>query len=1052
MFFLATSVLYPSIRYNFINSQSELLTIRDVKVSNLIHLKYGYPKYAFSNNLKSLYVLDNSNSTYSILINGSSYTFDNADYFYIDLLAVENSETSFVADIFEKDNNGHIIKQSLLRKNSNQYVSSETFDFDGKLLFKTDCRGVTTTNTYDSNNCLINSTLSHNNSSLTISKTFDYDSSKRLISETSLVGSQTSTKTIVHASTLDLPTSLTDGEGNQAHYEYSPRYEHVKRFYKTYDGPSTFGHSHLANSTIATEKDKKLRTTKLTNQCGDYLFTYDDNKNKLKKIQYQKNLFLAPIFLSNPNVNEPNSEVIPPFNQMHTETLFEISPWSCEDNSADLKFPNNYQYCCVYDSRGRFQYVDDWTVTDFHYYVSYNSSQNGGTVSNIYDASGNEVETTTFTHTNGKISRIVMTGFATVTRDYAYDSFNRITSAYEELSNCGFSLAHKYITLCQFSYDDIDDSVLTTATTLYEYQYVLSGISIPMPVFTSVGETKTLDVFGRSSSLKTTYDNYNVGFNSISYHSSNNQTSLEISRVDYCDNTYTEYDYDKVGNVISVSGTKQENVEYEYDELYRLVKEINSTQGYYIEYTYDASHNITSATKKTISNNTEISSDTYTYDQGDMTNRLKTFNNVDIAYDTNSNITSLDGATLTYYRGNKMSNYSKNGVTGQYKYNGRGLRTFKRNGSIIHRYIYDGDKLVREIIYDSEGVQDFHQFVYLYGISGLIGFVYDTILYLYEKDILNNIIGIYRYTSGTGLIFVNEYRYDAYGNTSVITSSGTIDTDPTSIGNLNPFRYKSYYFDSESGYYYCQARYYAPFLRRWLSLDSVAYIDSSSIFGLNLYCYCNDNPVMYRDEKGNLAISTTLFLGLIGASFAIGFSASIVSQGIVYGWENINANSFLQAGIDGVFSAGLMALSYTGIGLFTSIMIGGAVGFAQYSIDSAFHDDFSWSGAAIATGLGMIGGLVSGRGMQNVKSIANNLDDVGKSAAKAIGTAIYRYGYGSAVDATVNLWGSRLNASIVKAYSQSFISSFTKTAFFATVVYGLPAAYTILSDHLNWEW
>lgn len=100
----------------------------------------------------------------------------------------------------------------------------------------------------------------------------------------------------------------------------------------------------------------------------------------------------------------------------------------------------------------------------------------------------------------------------------------------------------------------------------------------------------------------------------------------------------------------------------------------------------------------------------------------------------------------------------------------------------------------------------------------------------------------------------------------------------------------------------------------------------------------------------------------------------------------------------------------------------------------------------------MIGGLVSGRGMQNVKSIANNLDDVGKSAAKAIGTAIYRYGYGSAVDATVNLWGSRLNASIVKAYSQSFISSFTKTAFFTTVVYGLPAAYTILSDHLNWEW
>ena len=853
-----------TIKINVYSGCYKQMSMEDVKATTLSKIKEGFLKYIFSNNLKDVYVYSTPTNPY-IWYNSSaaSIGFNSITFLFGKILAINsNGNLNFEGYSIISNSNSYSFL-FVLRKSEQSYFASSQIDYDGNLLSKTDYRGVITTNTYDSNMSLTNSELSYNNGALSISKSFSYDSYKRLASVSSLVGSQTSTKTIVYASTLDLPTSITDGEGNQAYYEYSPRYEHVKRFYKTYHTEGLF-QSILAFSSIKTEKDKKLRTTKLTNQCGDYLFTYDDNKNKLKKIQYQKNLTFAPIFLSNPEINEPNvHEHIDPIIQTHTETLFEISPWSCEDNSADLKFPNNYQYCCVYDSRGRFQYVDDWTVTDFHYYITYNSPENGGTISSIYDASGNEVETTTFEYTRGKVSKSTISGFETVVREYSYDDFDRMLNRFEYFTYCSF--AQNYYLSSQFLYDDIDNQMISAMLSFGTYISSVFGEHLVNPIYENIIETKTLDVFGRPSSLKTSFNNTNVGFNTVSYHTVNNQTSFEISRVDYCDNTYTEYDYDKVGNIISITGTKQENIEYEYDELYRLIKETNTTQGYYIEYSYDSSHNITSAVKKTISNNTVISSDSYTYNQGDMTNRLATFNNVNITYDTNSNITSLDGATLTYYRGNKMSYYSKNGVNGQYKYNGRGLRVFKRNSSIIHRYIYDGDKLVREIIYDSAGVQDFHQFVYLYGISGLIGFTYDTTLYLYEKDILNNIIGIYRYTSGTGLTFVNKYQYDAYGNTTVLTSNGTIDTDSTSIGNLNPFRYKSYYFDTESGYYYCQARYYAPFLRRWLSLDNVAYIDSSSIFGLNLYCYCNDNPVMYRDEKGKFAISLTTLGLIIGA-------------------------------------------------------------------------------------------------------------------------------------------------------------------------------------------
>lgn len=67
------------------------------------------------------------------------------------------------------------------------------------------------------------------------------------------------------------------------------------------------------------------------------------------------------------------------------------------------------------------------------------------------------------------------------------------------------------------------------------------------------------------------------------------------------------------------------------------------------------------------------------------------------------------------------------------------------------------------------------------------------------------------------------YNYDAYGN---VTISGTlIDT----IGKINPFMYRGYYYDHETGLYYCNSRYYSPELCRWISLDSIEYLDPESL-------------------------------------------------------------------------------------------------------------------------------------------------------------------------------------------------------------------------------
>jgi len=76
-------------------------------------------------------------------------------------------------------------------------------------------------------------------------------------------------------------------------------------------------------------------------------------------------------------------------------------------------------------------------------------------------------------------------------------------------------------------------------------------------------------------------------------------------------------------------------------------------------------------------------------------------------------------------------------------------------------------------------------------------------------------------------------------------------------------------------------------------MDNPNFLDTKSLNGLNLFTYCNNNPVNYVDPEGHIAIS--LLVGL-AVSFGVGFAASTINHGIQYGWANIN---FLQSGIDG---------------------------------------------------------------------------------------------------------------------------------------------------------
>ena len=107
-------------------------------------------------------------------------------------------------------------------------------------------------------------------------------------------------------------------------------------------------------------------------------------------------------------------------------------------------------------------------------------------------------------------------------------------------------------------------------------------------------------------------------------------------------------------------------------------------------------------------------------------------------------------------------------------------------------------------------------------------------------------------------------KYDSWGK--VVSITGTL---AATVGQKNPFRYRGYYFDAESGMYYLQSRYYDPEIRRFISADDVDVLDADEDFYYkNLYAYCDSNSVGRTDEAGNMWAVAIPGMAMIAAAFA----------------------------------------------------------------------------------------------------------------------------------------------------------------------------------------
>lgn len=460
-----------------------------------------------------------------------------------------------------------------------------------------------------------------------------------------------------------------------------------------------------------------------------------------------------------------------------------------ENNNGNLNrvlYGNNNEVNYTYDSFDRVKTITKSNDTYTHYY------DNLGRVTKI--TSNNAVYKYNYDFAS-RISSFINNDYET---KYEYDKDNNVITKSEKLNN------HNYT----YNYTYNDESALTKLTinnNEFNYNY---------------------DYLGRLIS-----NNINNNCNkSYEYITHGKKTSLIVNKVIDNNNTY-EYTYDNLYNITEIKKNNTLTNKYYYDNHSQLIREDNLIDNKTINYTYDNYGNILSKKTYTYGTTTLLVEDTYEYNNSNWQDLLTKFNNESITYDNIGNPLTIGNKTLTWMNGRELSTYSDETNNISYKYNFNGIRTSKAINNITTNYYVEGRNIIFE---DRNGTMLY----YLYNGDELLGFIYNNNTYYYHKNLFQDIIGIY----DSNYNEIVTYDYDSWGVIKNITDNSNIN-----LGTINPFRYRSYYYDTETELYYLNSRYYNPIIGRFINLD--AYVSTGQkLTGHNMFCYCGNNPVMDKDN------------------------------------------------------------------------------------------------------------------------------------------------------------------------------------------------------------
>ena len=307
-----------------------------------------------------------------------------------------------------------------------------------------------------------------------------------------------------------------------------------------------------------------------------------------------------------------------------------------------------------------------------------------------------------------------------------------------------------------------------------------------------------------------------------------------------------------------------------------------------------------------------------------------------------------------------------------YTYNADGMITGVRHYYYYNDYYYDSEYIVdgtRVLAYQGGDDRGSFYAEYLYDESGSpIGMRYyaynfetnqretECVYYFFEKNVFGDIVGVYDEEGDKVLGFT----YDAWGNVSITESSeisSLYEGYGTYLKKACIFRYRGYMYESSSGFYYLQTRFYDSETGRFINADG--YVSTGTgLLGYNMYAYCNNNPVMYFDPTGSFVISLTTFLTLVVLTSFIMIPVVVMCDWVLDDLDEISESGALY---DSARSNGSDS-SHNEQGIWYSVE-GGTMKNTEYSAIEAsagfFKSSDSWGIFEFETGLGKISGSVS---------------------------------------------------------------------------------------------
>ena len=515
----------------------------------------------------------------------------------------------------------------------------------------------------------------------------------------------------------------------------------------------------------------------------------------------------------------------------------------------------------------------------FNYDVSYNlvSTRIGNVAitSNTYDSNGNLTKTayangdyleyaydnygniSVITGVTGKIAEMIYNkqGLVTKAVDYSsgetsyYYTFDGSLESEYRTSSDG-SLTHYIIT-------DSNGNTVEKTSVNGQTMTITTGSDDDGKSFVNndgvINETSTDDL-GRVSTVTTKQNKSDTVFTKqYSYYhgSESNATTNMVGGISYklSSDKVLDYDYNytDTGNVENVYENGKKVAVYTYDELNQLVWYADTRTGRYIRIVYDNYGNIQKMESYSLGTNWApvklLETRTYSYGDTNWKNKLTEFDGDSITYDANGNpLTYRDGMSFEWENGRILKKINTSDKAIQMNYDSNGMRTQKSVDGVKTNYYYDSNKNLIALVKGNDTL------LFYYDSDGsATSFSYNGTMYFYVKNLQGDVIRIID-LAGTE---VASYVYDAWGNIKDTRGKPT-------IREINPIRYRSYVYDTETGLYYLQSRYYDPLTGRFLNADVYADTQSGTPLSTNMFAYCENNAINKSDDEGKDCLVDTV--------------------------------------------------------------------------------------------------------------------------------------------------------------------------------------------------